>query len=108
MEIQIHLRVRPVEDRIGLQGLLLLLDEGPVHAGLRLRAAQAAEPDIGAGFAQRAVHRLDLGEQAVAVRAVLAVLPKIPPQRLHPRGGDGGLIDPEVEVRAFEVSSSAY
>ena len=98
MEIEIHLRVRPVEDRIGLHGPLLLFDEGPVHPRLRLRTAKAAEPYVGPGFPQRAVHRLDLGDQPVTVGAVLAVLPELPPQRLHPRGGHRRLIGPQVEV----------
>lgn len=96
--IEVHLGIRPIEDRIGLECLFLALDEGSVAAGAGLGPAQSAEPDIGPGFAQRAVHRLDLGEHGVAVLVLLAAFPKVSPERLHAGGGESGLIDTEVEL----------
>ena len=43
MEIKVHLRVRPIENRIGLGGFFLLLDERRFDAGAGLRAAELAE-----------------------------------------------------------------
>ena len=100
MEIEFHLGVRPIENRIGLEGFLLLLDERPVGAGRRLRAAQSAEPDIGAGFAQRAVERFDLGEHGIAVGFGSSTLPQVAPQRLHAGGRHRGLIDPQIQREA--------
>ena len=66
----------------GFERFLLLLDKRAVHPGLGLGAAQAAEPDIAAGFTQRAVHRLDLSQHGVARGALRAAGPQIAPQRL--------------------------
>jgi CRP-like cAMP-binding protein len=51
-----------------------------------MRAAQAADPDISTDLTEGAVHRLDLGEQAVSIRPFPTLFPEFSPQRLHARG----------------------
>ena len=97
MEEQIHLCIRPIQNGIDFECSLLLLRERPVLTGIGLRTAQAADPNISADFAERAVHWLDFCQKRVAIRAFLAVLPEISPQRLDAGGGNGGLIDAVIE-----------
>ncbi len=66
VEIRGHLGIRPIEDRVNLEGALLLFGKLPTGACAGVGPAQAADPNIGTKVLQCAVHRFDFIDQTVA------------------------------------------
>src|SRR6185295_10203899 len=83
LEIQVHVAIRPVEDRMHLEAAIAYLEWIELRAALGLAAAQAREPAADAERLQRAPHGLDLADLEILVESCAALLPQLAVLRLE-------------------------
>src|SRR6187549_1392755 len=83
LEIQVHVAVGPVEDRMHLEAAVAHFERIQRRAARGLAAAQAREPGGGAERREAAAHGLDLAQLEILVEAFTALGPELAVLRLE-------------------------
>ena len=81
LQILRHHLIAPIQDRIDLHGLRLLLRKGAIRAGARLGAPKPTQPHTGSKFLEGPIHWLNLIQARIAIESLTPLLPKLPVER---------------------------